>query len=356
MNGNASTRSARRLLSDGVKTYTYDSSNRLIEVDTGDGGGAEYTYNGLGDRLTETAPSPENSSLWETKNYTLDLNTDLTQVLSDGTTTYTYGLGRISQQSGSTPEYFLGDALGSVRQMTDQAGGITFARNYDPYGVVTYTGGTSQTEFGFTGEQHSGELLYLRARYYSPAGGRFMSRDTWGGDYNRPLSLNRWMYVEGNPVNLVDPTGYSPDCDCLIKWSVPFPEFIGTGVFGYDYDEWVEWPYEPSTIFLSVELWTRHIYKKELGDSWYVERCLMVNDSGTSIITQKVSLVSMGVIHTVGKWTQHLVIVQIWQIETQRYQPYSAGWSIEKDMDTKIDLPLHAQENGNWPYSDLIHP
>ena len=92
-------------------------------------GAGSYTYNGLGDRLSQNGI-----------NYTLDLNTGLTQVLSDGTTTYTYGLGRISQQSGSTPEYFpstslrtsLGDALGSVRQMTDQAGGITFARTYDP--------------------------------------------------------------------------------------------------------------------------------------------------------------------------------------------------------------------------------
>jgi hypothetical protein len=39
-----------------------------------------------------------------------------------------------------------------------------------------------------------------------------MSRDTWGGDYNRPLSLNQWNYTEGNPVNLVDPTGHYVDC------------------------------------------------------------------------------------------------------------------------------------------------
>jgi hypothetical protein len=69
----------------------------------------------------------------------------LIQVLSDGTTTYTYGLGRISQQSGSTPEYFLGDALGSVRQMTDQTGAVTYAAAYDPYGVVTQSGGVSQS-------------------------------------------------------------------------------------------------------------------------------------------------------------------------------------------------------------------
>jgi len=44
----------------------------------------------------------------------------------------TLGLGRISQQQGTTPEYFLGDALGSVRQLTDQSGAITYARAYDP--------------------------------------------------------------------------------------------------------------------------------------------------------------------------------------------------------------------------------
>ncbi|MBK6794085.1 MAG: hypothetical protein IPG80_16485 [Anaerolineales bacterium] len=56
----------------------------------------------------------------------------------------------------------------------------------------------------------STQLIYLRARYYSPADGRFQSRDTWGGDYNRPMSLNRWMYVEGNPISFTDPTGNEP--------------------------------------------------------------------------------------------------------------------------------------------------
>ncbi|MEK6754217.1 MAG: RHS repeat-associated core domain-containing protein [Chloroflexota bacterium] len=135
----------------------------------------------------------------------------MTQVLSDGTTNYAYGMGRISQQQGSTTEYFLGDALGSVRQMTNQTGAITFAQTYDPYGAVTHSSGlSSHTDYGFTGESYSPstQLTYLRARYYNPADGRFTSRDTWGGDVNRPLSLNRWGYVEGNPVNLTDPSGH----------------------------------------------------------------------------------------------------------------------------------------------------
>jgi hypothetical protein len=48
----------------------------------------------------------------------------------------------------------------------------------------------------------------LRSRFYSPETGRFQTRDSWQGDYNRPLSLNRWNYVEGNPINRTDPSGF----------------------------------------------------------------------------------------------------------------------------------------------------
>jgi RHS repeat-associated protein len=143
-------------------------------------------------------------------NYTLDLNAGLTQVLSDGTNTYTYGIGRISQAKVSTAEYFLGDALGSVRQLTDSTGAVTYAAAYDPYGAVTQTSGAGQSAYGFTGEQQSGDLVYLRTRYVDVSDGRFLSRDTWNGNYNSPQSLNRWNYVEENPVNLTDPTGNVP--------------------------------------------------------------------------------------------------------------------------------------------------
>jgi RHS repeat-associated protein len=54
------------------------------------------------------------------------------------------------------------------------------------------------------------ELVYLRARFYAPGMGRFLTKDSWTGDYNRPMSFNRWMYVEGNPINLTDPSGRTP--------------------------------------------------------------------------------------------------------------------------------------------------
>jgi RHS repeat-associated protein len=140
-------------------------------------------------------------------NYTLDLNTGLTQVLSDGTNTYLYGNGRISQHATQT-EYFIGDALGSVRQLTDATSAVTLTQSYAPYGEVTQSVGTSQTSYAYTGESRDANgLTYLRARYYASEDGRFISRDTWSGEYNRPLSLNRWNYVEGNPINAIDPSG-----------------------------------------------------------------------------------------------------------------------------------------------------
>ena len=62
----------------------------------------------------------------------------------------------------------------------------------------------------FTGEQRDPEtgMYYLRARYYDPEIGRFITRDTWPGDQQRPMSLNKYMYAEGNPVVFVDPSGH----------------------------------------------------------------------------------------------------------------------------------------------------
>ena len=183
-----------------MNTYAYDSANRLSTLN-GAATVVSYTYNGMGDRLQEIA----NGS---TTTFTMDLNTGLTQALSDGTYTYTYGLGRIAQYD-TTAEYFLGDALGSVRQLTDDQGRITLAKAYNPYGVVSMSAGAGQSSYGYTSEYPDGyiELVYLRARHYAPAMGRFLSRDTWSGDVNRPGSLNRWNYVEANPIIFADPSG-----------------------------------------------------------------------------------------------------------------------------------------------------
>ena len=50
-------------------------------------------------------------------------------------------------------------------------------------------------------------LVYMRARYYAPSIGRFISRDPLWGNVYHPQSLNRYVYTQNNPVNVVDPSG-----------------------------------------------------------------------------------------------------------------------------------------------------
>ena len=56
-------------------------------------------------------------------------------------------------------------------------------------------------------------MVYLRARYYNPGDGRFITRDIWDGNNNQPMSYNAWLYGFDNPSRYTDPSGNTPKCD-----------------------------------------------------------------------------------------------------------------------------------------------
>jgi RHS repeat-associated protein len=198
-------------------------SRRISRLNSGS---ANCAYNSLGDRIIQSVGIT-------TTNYTLDIAAGLTQVLADGENTYLYGTGRIAQQGAAGRQYFLGDALGSVRQLADSTGEITLVQNYQPYGKVAFTSGGGSSSYGFTAEMADiTGLIYLRARYYAPSQGRFLTRDIWQGDLTRPLSLNGWNYVEGNPANFTDPTGLwacrgNPNCKMWVRNSLAILRLSG---------------------------------------------------------------------------------------------------------------------------------
>ncbi len=70
---------------------------------------------------------------------------------------------------------------------------------YTPYSEVTQSAGAGQSSYGYANEYQDSyiELIYLRSRFYSPEAGRFQTRDSWQGDYNRPMSCNMWLYGYG---------------------------------------------------------------------------------------------------------------------------------------------------------------
>ena len=150
-----------------------------------------------------------------TTGYVLDPAAGLTQVLQETTTgqatSYLYGHDLLAQYDSGTWAYHVDDGLGSVRQLADPAGQVVMSYSFSPFGVPL--GESGGEPYGFTGEQWDDEveLVYLRARYMQPSTGRFITQDPWPGDRRRPLTMNTYLYVAANPVNIVDPSGRQLD-------------------------------------------------------------------------------------------------------------------------------------------------
>jgi RHS repeat-associated protein len=81
--------------------------------------------------------------------------------------------------------------------------------DYDAFGNKIGSTGTTPNNYLYRGEQYDSDLglYYLRARYYNPATGRFMSRDPEDGKPINPKTLHKYLYAGGDPVNAMDPTG-----------------------------------------------------------------------------------------------------------------------------------------------------
>ncbi|MDD5063727.1 MAG: RHS repeat-associated core domain-containing protein [Phycisphaerae bacterium] len=102
--------------------------------------------------------------------------------------------------------FYLHDGLGSTRQLTANNEAVVASYTYDSFGSLIASSGSATNPYGFTGEQQFSEadnLVYLRARYYSPQIGRFISRDPIG----YVDGLNLYTYVKNNSTNYIDPSG-----------------------------------------------------------------------------------------------------------------------------------------------------
>jgi RHS repeat-associated protein len=136
----------------------------------------------------------------------------LPQVISERTDGLnTFHWAGIGQQTNRLWAFHLSDGLGSVRHLTDLTGKVRSSTTYDPFGKPISSWGNLSSTFGFTGEQtDTNGLVYLRARYYAPSIGSFLSRDPVEGVAGRSMSRNGYAYAEGNPVNYTDPSGEFP--------------------------------------------------------------------------------------------------------------------------------------------------
>ena len=98
---------------------------------------------------------------------------------------------------------------------TTRAGNIVNQYVYDAFGRVISQTQTISNPFKYVGRfgvmDDGNGMLFMRARYYDPAIGRFINKDPIGFDGG---DINLYAYVANNPVNFIDPDG-------LIRPTIP---------------------------------------------------------------------------------------------------------------------------------------
>lgn len=197
-----------------AKTYAYDQENRLVG------------YSGPVSNLVNAQTSPQavqvsypydgdglrSDVVW-------DRTGDLPHVLNDsnnlpglpplgGLNSYVTGPGGLPLEVDAADGvllWFHHDQLGSTRALTDDNGHVVTSYTYDPYGKVTPSGSTSfVNRFLYAGQytDPASGLIYMRARYYDPATGQFLSRDPITA-----LTREAYGYAGNNPLNGTDPSG-----------------------------------------------------------------------------------------------------------------------------------------------------
>jgi RHS repeat-associated protein len=207
---------------------TFDGFNRLKKserVKDGEQVSVGFVYDGDGLRTRKTVRSSAEGYMEQTTNYLYDrqyvvLETDANGAMS---TRYVRGINYISRTSagGQTgtvqageegpaandgtalttaaaqTSYFLYNGHGDVVQTVSEDGTVENQYDYDIFGNPTLTIELYASAIRYAGEFYDAEsgLYYLRARYYNPYIGRFISEDSYWGEDHSPLSLNRYTYV-----------------------------------------------------------------------------------------------------------------------------------------------------------------
>lgn len=214
----------------GSHKMTYDDNSQLINIDGNstsyDSDGNLTSYSMLGNKHSANYNSQNQLTHYDNLSYNYDADgnrisagnknfvyDDNGHLLSDGTNTYLYGASGLVGYYDKNNKFvtYLFNQRGDVVKETNELGSLLNNYDYDDYGKLISADETPESVFGYGGQygavSDSNGLIFLRTRFYNPEIMRFMNRDTISGSITDTKSLNRFAYVEGNPLTYIDPNG-----------------------------------------------------------------------------------------------------------------------------------------------------
>ena len=166
-----------------------------------------FTYDAEGLRTGKTVNGEKTVYVWDGDQVVMEL--------SEGGKVqkrYIRGNDLVYADKGDEMEktYYVTDTHGNVVQLLDETGNVTKTYEYDSFGNEVNPDKKDENPFRYCGEYYDKETeeVYLRARYYEPSVGRFITRDTYTGESDEPLSLHLYTYCENDGVNAWDPSGH----------------------------------------------------------------------------------------------------------------------------------------------------
>ena len=188
----------------------YNAENQLTQMLTKNYK-VSFAYDAEGLRTSKTVNGEKTVFVWDGDQLVVELS-DSGKVQKR----YIRGNDLVYADKGTDTEkqYYVTDSHGNVVQLTDESGKVTKTYEYDSFGNETNPDKKDDNPFRYCGEYYDKETeeVYLRARYYQMAVGRFLTRDTYAGENDDPLSLHLYTYCGNDGVNCVDPSGH----DCYV--------------------------------------------------------------------------------------------------------------------------------------------
>ena len=193
-------------LNDNVVNH-YNALNQLTETLTKNYK-VSFTYDAEGLRTGKTVNGEKTIYVWDGDQVVMELS-------KGGAVQKRYIRGNdlVYADKGENTEktYYVTDMHGNVVQLLDESGNVTKTYEYDSFGNEVKPEKKDENPYRYCGEYYDKETeeVYLRARYYESSVGRFITRDTYTGESDEPLSLHLYTYCENDGVNMVDPSGHN---------------------------------------------------------------------------------------------------------------------------------------------------